>query len=314
MTLAAMALVQQSLAQAAGTPSPLEQQDRRLATVAERLLGANRALCRQLMPLTGMVIHSADQYPGKAFDPRFASGPVSVELVLADGAAASLVRAGDGLEAIGPVRIAGLARQGVAPLRDSVFDVLAVHPADAPLTLALSRGGEAVSVELLPRAGCRALVEVSSASTLDARSDGRVIQVSYGLAAAASDEQLAVTFAHELAHVVLEHRRRLSAAGVEKGFFGEIGRNQQLNRQVEVEADRLSVHLLANAGYDPRIAPAFWRSALGKRAGRGVLRSATYPSPEARARLIEREIAGYLGAGSGPSWPGHLIARRDTAF
>jgi predicted Zn-dependent protease len=157
-------------------------------------------------------------------------------------------------------------------------------------------------------------VEIRAADSLDARSDGRVIQVNYGLALAATDAELAVVFAHELGHLVLEHRRRLEAAGVEKGFFGEFGRNQRLNRQVEVEADRISVHLLANAGYDPAIAPAFWRSKLGRRAGGGILRSSTYPSAEGRARQLEREIADFLAGGSGPSWPGHLLARRDAPF
>ena len=42
--------------------------------------------------------------------------------------------------------------------------------------------------------------------------------------------------------------------------------------------------------------------------------SSTYPSVEARARLVEREIADYLGAGAAPSWPGHLLTRRDAPF
>jgi hypothetical protein len=30
--------------------------------------------------------------------------------------------------------------------------------------------------------------------------------------------------------------------------------------------------------------------------------------------LIEREIADYIGAGAAPTWPGHLLARRDQPF
>ena len=30
--------------------------------------------------------------------------------------------------------------------------------------------------------------------------------------------------------------------------------------------------------------------------------------------LIEREIAEYIGAGTAPTWPGHLLARRDVPF
>ena len=29
---------------------------------------------------------------------------------------------------------------------------------------------------------------------------------------------------------------------------------------------------------------------------------------------LKREIAEYIGSGAGPSWPGHLLGRRDTPF
>lgn len=292
----------------------LVQQDVRLATVAERLLRANELLCRDHMPLTGMIMHSRDQYSARIAGDAFANGPVAVSAVVPGTPASAELEAGDGIAAIGSQRTADLVAEGDAPLRDSAFAALVDQPAGAPLELAVVRAGSERTVTIDSAAGCRALVEIRSVSGLNARSDGRVIQVNYGLAAEASDEELAVIFAHEMGHLVLEHRRRLSSAGVEKGFFGEFGRNQRLNRQVEVEADRIAAHLLANAGYDPAIAPAFWRTSLGRRAGGGLLRSSTYPSAEARAQLIEREIEDYIGAGIAPTWPGHLLARRETPF
>lgn len=312
---ATMAFSQQVAAESTGALDLLLRQDTRLAAVAERMLSANSGLCAQSMPLTGMVLHSRDQYrPGVAGD-AFANGPIAVAAVLPDSpAAAAGIAPGDALAAIGDQRTSGLESEGEAPLRDSAFAALAALPGDSPLALTIVRGGGERAVTLAPRPGCRALVEIRAESDLNARSDGRVIQVNYGLAAAASDEELAVVFAHELAHLVLEHRRRLSVAGVEKGFFGEFGKNRRLNRQVEVEADRMAVHLLANAGYDPAVAPAFWRTSLGRRASGGLFRSSTYPSAEARALLVEREIADYLGRGRGPTYPGHLLARRAVPF
>jgi hypothetical protein len=297
-------------AQTADPLAALLTQDVRLATVAERLMIANRDLCRQRMPVTGFLIHSRDQYQDADVGRTFANGPITIWAVLPRSPAAAL-RPGDGLVAISGQETSGLQREGEAPLRDSAFGLLANAPTEQPLSLTVMREGQRHAVVLNPPAGCRALVEIRAAQSLDARSDGKVIQVNYGLATAADDDQLAVAFAHELAHAVLEHRRRLEAAGVSKGFFGEFGKNQRLNRQVEVEADRLAVHLLANAGYNPAIAPAFWRSPLGRRAS-GL--TTTYPSSEARARLIEREIAEYLGAGPAPTWPGHLLTRRDVPF
>lgn len=312
--LASMAFAQQVSAQSNDPLAALLQQDVRLATVAERMLGANVALCRETMPLTGIVLHSKDQYRADVAGDSFVNGAVAVAaLVPGSPAAASLAR-GDGIAAIGAVRTSTLHTEGKSPLRDSAFAVLAGQPAPGTLPLTIAHGGIESSVPLQVAAGCRALVEIRADSGLNARSDGRVIQVSYGLASAASDDELAVVFAHELGHLVLEHRRRLEAAGVEKGFFGEFGRNRRLNREVEVEADRISVHLLANAGYDPAIAPAFWRTSLGRRSGGGLFRSAIYPSPEARAQLIEREIAEHLAGHAGPSWPAHLLALRDRPF
>ena len=308
-----MAFGQQSAAQSSAMGA-LVAQDIRLATVAERLLAANDELCRLHMPLTGMVLHSRDQYGSAVAGDAFANGRVAVAAVIPGSPAAAAMAPGDAIAAIGPTRTEGLATEGEAPLRDSAFDLLAAHPEGAPLTLAVIRDGRERQVTLDVPTGCRALVEIRAISGINARSDGRVIQVNYGLAAEATDAELAVVFAHEMGHLVLEHRRRLSSAGVEKGFFGEFGRNQRLNRQVEVEADRIAAHLLANAGYDPAIAPQFWRSSLGRRASGGLLRSSTYPSAEARAELIEREIAEYLGSGAAPTWPGHLLARREVPF
>lgn len=289
-------------------------QDVRLATIAERLLAANRELCRQHMPLTGLVLHSRDQYRASVAGDAFANGRLTVGALVPGSAASAALSPGDAIAVIGGTRTEGLVAEGDAPLRDSAFALLAEQPGGAPLSLVVVHDGREQALMLDVPIGCRALVEIRSVSGLNARSDGRVIQINYGLATEATDDELAVIFAHEMGHLVLEHRRRLSSAGVEKGFFGEFGRNQQLNRQVEVEADRMSAHLLANAGYDPAIAPRFWRSSLGRRAGGGLLRSSTYPSAEARAQLIEREIAEYIGAGAAPTWPGHLLARRDIPF
>ena len=287
-------------------------QDVRLGMVADRMLIANRTLCRQLMPVTGLILHSSDQYRNGAAGDAFANGPVTIAARVPGSPAAAQLAVGDGVAGVGALRTEFMRTEQGGLLRNSVFAALAAQPADGPVSLAIVRAGREQGIEVAASSGCRALVELEADRELNARSDGKIIQVNYGIAIASNDDELAVVFAHEMAHLVLEHRRRLEQAGVEKGLLGEFGRHQQLNRQVEVEADRMTAHLLANAGYNPRIAPAFWRSRLGQRAGGGIFRSRVYPSSEARARLVEREIADYLGGG-GPSYPGHLLARRERA-
>jgi predicted Zn-dependent protease len=78
-------------------------------------------------------------------------------------------------------------------------------------------------------------------------------------------------------------------------------------RQTELEADILSVSLLANAGYDPKIAVLFWQDFGPSHAG-SVLRSRTHPGWKTRVSVIEREIAA-LGADL-PHLPA-IIAARD---
>ena len=299
---------------ASGPTAALLAQDARLALVAERLLVANAGLCARTMPVAGMVVQSRDQYGAEAPAALFADGPVAVALVLPGSAAERAgLRPGDALVAIGAQRVADLRADGAAPVRDAAFAALVAQwPGHGPLPLTVARDGAQRPVVLDPQAGCRALVEVRTRDALTARSDGRVIQLDLGLVQAATDEELAVIVAHELGHVVLDHRRRLEAAGVTKGFFGQFGHDQQRNRHMEIEADRMSVHLLANAGYDPALAVRFWRGALARRAAGGLTLSTIHPSPGSRADLLEREIADYLAPPSGPSYPGHLVGRRGT--
>ncbi|HSG54652.1 MAG TPA: M48 family metallopeptidase [Paracoccaceae bacterium] len=309
LTLPAAAQAEANLSQAT-----LSAQDLRLAGMAERILGANVRLCRQTMPLTGLILHSADQY-GTAPTGAFANGPVEVAQVVAGSPAdqAGIV-VGMAILAIGNTPISSISPAPGYPLRDAVFEQIAAWPADRPAILTVSNGeGEiAVPIEAVP--GCRALVEVLTDEASTAQSDGRVIQLSYDLVARLDDAGLAVVFAHELAHLVLEHRLRLSEAGVADGLAREFGRNRRLTRLAEVEADLLSVHLLANAGFDPSIAPVFWRSDAGRVLGAGAFRSRVYPGYAERARQTEEEIARYLSGYAALSGASHLLALRDLPF
>lgn len=289
-------------------------QDRRLAIVAAPLLGANANLCRSQMPLTGMILHSRDQYDGAWADPLFTQGVLAIAQVLPGSAAALAgLQPGDGLTAIaGEIPIAR-----AATLREAGLALLASRwRADDSLQLDIVRTGKPLSVVLHPASACLAAVEIRTGDGMSARTDGHVVQVPQQLAQAATDTELAVIVAHELAHVILQHRLRLEAAGIDKGLLGELGRNRRLIRQAEEEADRLSVHLLANAGYDPASAPAFWRGSLGRRVGGGLglLRHRAYPSPERRAELLEREITDHLDSAAPFHAAAHLVMLRDQAM
>lgn len=292
----------------------LAQADARLATIAERLQSANALLCRQIMPVTGMILHSRDQYASLPSG-SFANGPVEVQQVLPDSPAAEAgILPGDAPVRLGMQEVTQWPDEAGRPRRDAVFALLAQQPADQPLPITIRRTGRDMALTLPARPGCRAMVEVLTGETNLARADGRVIQISGDFVTGLGEEQLAVLVAHELGHVVLEHRRRLSDAGVEQGIAGMFGRNRRLARQAEVEADLVSAHILANAGYDPLSAVHFWQSPDGERAGGGALRNPIYPSPEARANMIEREIEQHVRSTDLPTTADHLLRNRDQPF
>ena len=309
LVLALFAVPRPALAQ----DQPLALLDQRLASVAERLLTANGALCRRPMPATGMTYLSADQFDLQNRPALFANGDVVIGTIAPGSAAASagLLR-GDTLLAIGEREIAGIAPPEGVKLNEAVFDIVSAHSAAEPLKVTVLRDGEPLVRELTASPACFAFYEITLERRKRARSNGKIIQLSRPLVEEVDDEQLAVIFAHELAHSILEHRTRLSQADVSKGFFGEFGRSRKANRQVEIEADRLTPYLLANAGYDPMIAPAFFRSREGRRLTGNL--SFVYPSPSKRAELIEEEIGRHLQPGSGFQCPQHLLDLRDKPF
>jgi len=309
LACAALAVASSAVA-GADPPTPLQVQDERLLRIAESVMARNVQLCDRTMPDLGVALQSVDQYPANA-RPPFAA-PVAFAAVLPGSAAALAgIERDDGLATIDGQAIAKRPDLQTSPLRDSAFTALAEHPAGTPLTLGVVHAGQQREITVQPQQECRALVEIlADEHSTDARSDGRVIQLGYGLASRASDEQIATIFAHELAHAILHHRDRLSAADVNKGLLGEFGRDRRLNLQAEEEADRLSVYLLANAGIDPHAAPAFWRSKLGRKLSGGVFHDRMHLSASDRAAMLDNEIATNLPGGAAP-YPAALMARRS---
>jgi hypothetical protein len=297
-------------AAAAAAPSfaPLRAQDERLLRIAEPIMARNVQLCDRTMPDLGVSLQSTDQYPATE-QPGFAA-PVAFAAVLPGSAAARAgIQRDDGLVTVDGKPIAKMPGLEGSPLRDSAFAELAEHDTAKPLELGIVHDGDSRKVTLPVAPECRAMVEIRDVSSETARSDGQTIQIAYGLAVRATDDQIAAIFAHELAHAILHHRERLSAANASKGPLGESGRNQRLNRQAEEEADRLSVYLLANAGIDPHAAPNLWRSKLGRHISGGIFHDAAHPSAKARAAIMEAEIAAHIRPGQ-PSYPAALMATR----
>ncbi|WP_298672858.1 M48 family metallopeptidase [uncultured Sphingomonas sp.] len=286
--------------------------DLRLGTIGYRLATANAALCDRQAPITGALFHAIAQYDrASEAAARQAFGfatPVAVEAVVAGSPAARAgLQPNDGIVAVDGTNVASVGAPSSVADRDAVL--AAIARGGMRVRLDVVRGGAGRTVDVAGVAGCAATFEVVLGPAMTAQSDGKVVQLGVRFFERYRDDEVAVIAAHELAHIVLKHRARLEAAGVKGGLFGELGRNARLSQRAEDEADRLSVHLLYNAGYDPASAARFWRAHGGDIDG-GLFRSRTHPATKTRAAAMEAEAATLAGEPARPSIPA-LVVERD---
>lgn len=293
----------------------LRSYDARVATIGFRLLTANAALCRRRQPELGVAWQALDQFdPSSRPAARAAFGferAVVAEAVVPGAPAARAgVVANDSLTAIDGVP---LPEPSLGPsttaTRDAAEARLASLPSDASITLALRHDGRDRTVTVQPVPGCRTALEMVIDNGWLSDSDGERLRIGSRFLECFSDEQIAAILAHELAHTILDHHARLAAAKVTHGLMSGLGRQGRLIRQTEDEADRLSVSLLYNAGYDPAAASRFWHEAGPVLDG--PLRDGTHRSAAERADLTANEAATIPAGAPRPYMPA-ILATRET--
>ncbi len=286
----------------------LQALDGQLAAIGYKLTTANAPLCDRLDGATGLQLHDIAQYKDRAaIDGVFAfESPVEVEAVVpgSPGQAAGILP-GDALVTIGSGAAATPVSAITAGLEDDPYtrvqhiaDLFAAARADgAPVELRLLRAGTPFTVILTPASACASRFQLLIEAGLDAGADGRMVSVHLPLVQYALEDgagkdggELAAVVAHELAHNILHHRERLDAVGIDRGIGRLFGKNARRIKTTEEEADRLSVWLLANAGYDPEDAVRFW-TRFGKEHGHGIFTEGTHYRWENRVSQIEQEIA-----------------------
>jgi hypothetical protein len=287
--------------------------DMQLATAGFRLSVAAAALCDRREPGTGLQLHAIDQYPSAARDrirTHFGlSAPVGIEGVVPGSPAERAgVRADDAIVRIGgivPAETSG--EMTTATLAGLHAQLAGLSPSD-PISLTVRRQKVEHDLTIAPVPACRTRYELRIANAFDARANGELIQITSRYLEDTPAELFPAVVAHELAHNILRHRERLSAAGAEFGVASGLGRNVGLFRQTEIEADILSVHLLARAGYAPEIAERFWRE-IGPKLLEGKIRSRSHPRFQDRAATVAAEAARIAAAGADAPLPG-FYARR----
>jgi hypothetical protein len=241
---------------------------------------ANAPSCTNVRPAVGLLLQDAGNYDDPALarqvlglthdiavqaaaqgSPAAAAGLLANQPVLAlegrDLAALPQIRPGNWR------RLDGLTAAIEAALTDR-----------GEVSLVIERGGAPEALTLRGVPACAARFELST-SRSGARASGERVIVTRTIhdQVAGDPDMVAAIIAHELAHVVLGHRYR---------------KRMPVKAQEE-EADRLSVWLLRNAGYDPHVAVRFQQS-WGKAHDKGLLSAPDHNRWRKRAAQMQGEI------------------------
>lgn len=268
--------------------------DMRVAGIGWRLATANAALCDRIEAGTGLQLHTLDQFDAGVRESARShfhfDTPVAVEGVISGSPADRAgLRPDDSLVRVGTADIAALpGKLGSTDRLVAVQLAIAALPADAPIKIEAIRAGAPVRMTLQPVRVCKSRFELELDGSFSASADGTMVQIGSGFLDDYPDDQLAAVIAHEFAHNILHHRDRLEARGVDYGLLSGFGANVKYFRQTEVQADLLSVYLLANANYPVRASVAFWRHFGPSKAG-GILRSRSHPAWRDRVATLEAE-------------------------
>lgn len=275
----------------------LVEQDLRLASVGYRLASANAPYCDRKERNPGWVIHDVAQYPDQAVA-RAAFGfqtPIEIAAIVKDGPADRAdANSGDGFVSVNnatldwpamPVGKTGYER--IAKFKQTLAEKLAANPS---LAVKFSRKGADVNLMLAAPLICVSEFQIDTADGLDAGADGQIVRITYSMMRYATDDaELAAVVAHELSHNLLRHREKLNAKRVDRGLGRLFGKSRKAILATEIEADRLSVWLMRNAGYDPKAALTFW-GRYGRQYGQGIFTEGTHLRWQKRVALMQAEI------------------------
>lgn len=295
--------------------SYLRAEDHRVAAVGYRLALSGLPLCTDRYPLTGLLLHHLAEYDTagrqamlEAF--RLDQGPGVLTVVENSPASRAGLRAGDILLAVNALPFTN--PRSIGAERDPKARRRAIEASEAQLeaqlrrgaaTLTVARGGERLSLSLAPVQGCPARVRLARSNETNAVANrGYVIVTDAMLRFTRSDDELAIVLAHELAHNILDHQRRLDELKVPRGLLRGFGKNASRVRATEEEADRLGIRLAWAAGYDVGAAIPFWRRLYAKFDTLPQL-FRTHPGIEARERLIAAAIEELRASNPGAQRP-----------
>lgn len=267
----------------------------RLFTVSRRIFKANLDYCQsadRTRQSLGFLAETIADYPkewqGSAADGLGIGLRPSIIAVQADGpAAAAGLRPGDTIAAING---APLAEAGSANTLAKTYRDLAQVAADSgPVKLDIVRNGRTLDLVITPEESCDYDVWLKPSTKINAYATGRSVVFFRGMMKMLTDDNdLALIFAHELAHNVLGH------ISVSKGPSV-----MRMGSKFEAEADYVGLYMMARAGYDISGAAEFWRRMAVENPA-AVMKEGSHPTTAARFLSLEaarQEIQSKMDSG-----------------
>jgi beta-barrel assembly-enhancing protease len=280
----------------------------RLYRVAAPLLVNNAELCkgnaRNLLGFTAKTRYSySSDYAAAAQSLLGLDERLRVMGVLTDsGAARAGVRRGDTLLAIENSALP----QGENAERDAASVLAPMVNRRSELKLVVNRDGTDMTLNVPLTFACAFGFELGNTDNVNAYADGHRILVTRGMMnAASSDDELAFVLAKEMAHNILSHANRLRMTATVGGIIDNLIRiHPDMSTMVgtagvkampadyDTVADRLSLYLVARAGYNVDGAVPFWRK-FATQYPRTMLNSYTalHPSTTQRIEAMEKTLA-----------------------
>ena len=278
----------------------LQRDDQRVADTAWRIASRNMDSCPKLWASFGVSLHHISQYETAyhaAAQAAFALDDTYPSiLAVADGspAAAAGLKPNDTLRAVNGADLAGKSRgQTTAASYDAVSAAMAAIetlPEQRAAVLSIERSGQRLEVSVVPQNVCRSRVELAPGNAINANANGLVAQISGRLVNwVQNDDELALVIAHEIAHNLLDHPKRLSEKSALSGLAASLGLSGRAQRQMELEADRMGIIMAAGAGYNYKIAPDFWTK-LNSNNPLASFLATTHPTTPTRRKNAQRVV------------------------
>lgn len=284
----------------------------RVDTVAFRIRTANRADCNGEVAQIGLFAATPQSLPRKyrsyaqeALGLSWAR-PTAISVVEGSPAAQAGIVTGDSVIALNGelIPVDGTARWMAKWLARNGIK---------PVEVNIRRGGEDLTVTIMPVMGCAIPVNYVANEEINAYTTGDKIVIQSGIVdIAKTDAQLALVIGHELAHANLGHldKRRVNQllgtvggamvdggfalGGISTGgvFTREFGRAGALAFSVgfEREADYVGAYYAARAGYDLHGTEDVWRT-MGMKHPASIRFASTHPTAPVRFLQMQKVTA-----------------------